>query len=137
MLQNSVTSENTLLIVDDEKDILEILVHCATRAHVSAIGATSTAEADQILRENNVSALSLDFRMPNEDGLAFYERVQMTHPNMPAILITGNADALIVAKANSLGILKIIYKPFHIKDISAVYAQIMLNPNSLKSPPTP
>lgn len=121
MSQTHIASPNVVLIVDDEEDIVDILIACAKRAGFRGMGAYSTEQAQKILATEPVFLLSLDFRMPQEDGLTFYERIQRAGSNIPAVLITASNDALMREKASMLGIAHIVNKPFSTASIAELY----------------
>ncbi len=106
-----------LLIVDDESDIVEILLECAAKASVRAIGTTSVREAEEILKTERAFLLFTDFRMPEEDGLSFFGRMRDLYPLLPGILVTANADKDAAFRAVRVGILDIIEKPFKLTEI--------------------
>jgi DNA-binding NtrC family response regulator len=121
MMTNAVGSQRVLLVVDDEPDILEILLDCATRANIRAIGATSAQEAEELMRGHDVFLFSLDVRMPGEDGLSFYARMKDSGCQIPAVLISASMDSGTLVKANNLGIETIVEKPFSTRNVCDVY----------------
>ncbi len=112
--------DGVLLTLDDERDIVDILVECASRAGVRACGAVTPAEAEHILETENVFLLLVDLRMPEEDGLSFFSRMHQKYPRLPAVLVTANVEPTSLLQANRLGMLKVIEKPFRIADIVSV-----------------
>ncbi len=121
MICNDCQSERTLLVIDDELEIVEILVSCATRVGVRAIGLISTAGVEEVMKSENVFLFSLDYRMPIEDGLSFYERMGRTGVVIPAVLISANSDSAVIARARALGVMDILEKPFSPKAVQALY----------------
>ncbi len=121
MICNGVESDGTVLVIDDEPEILEILVSCASRARLRAIGLTSTAGVEEVLQTENVFLFSLDFRMPREDGLSFYERMCRNGVRIPAVLISANSDSAIIARAKALGMQDVLEKPFSPKAVQELF----------------
>ncbi len=121
MIANVGGSQKVLLVVDDEPDIVEILIDCAARAKISAVGATSAQEAEKILRTQDVFLFSLDVRMPGEDGLSFYARMKEAGSQIPAVLVSASMDADTVMRAKTLGISDVIEKPFSTRKVCEVY----------------
>jgi DNA-binding NtrC family response regulator len=121
MNHGAVGSQKMLLVVDDEPDILEILVECAARAKIPAVGAVSAHEAEKLMSKHDVFLLSLDVRMPEEDGLSFYARMKEGGCKIPAVLVTASTDSATLFKAQSLGIEDVIEKPFSSRKVSELY----------------
>ncbi|VAX21633.1 hypothetical protein MNBD_NITROSPINAE03-1785, partial [hydrothermal vent metagenome] len=61
--------EKTVLIVDDEEDILSLLEKTLGKSGFKALSSTSAIEALVMLQDNLVSVLITDIRMPGMDGL--------------------------------------------------------------------
>ncbi len=116
------TAADFVLIVDDEEEVLDVLAECAKKAGVAFKCTTDTAEAERILCVEKPLLMLLDFRMPKEDGLTFFERMKKMCPQIPAVLVTGNADKAAAMRSLKVGILDVIEKPFKVADIVRVIA---------------
>ena len=80
-----------ILIIDDEVDfrldLAEILVELGYRVTTAANGAEAIK---QILEEGRTPDLiTLDFKMPLQDGLAFKAKLDLIKPEIPLIMISG------------------------------------------------
>jgi two-component system chemotaxis sensor kinase CheA len=114
------TTEEFVLIVDDEAEVLEVLAECAAKAGVPCKSTTSTVEAEQILAGAKPFLMLIDFRMPVEDGLTFFERMKKSYPALEAVLVTGNADKAAAMRSIKVGVLDVIEKPFKVSEIVKV-----------------
>lgn len=111
-LASAATIKEHILIIDDEPEVVEVLLECARKAGANALGATSTVEAEQLLKTHTVFFMLIDFRMPQEDGVTFFERVREFYPSISAILVTAHADKSAAIRAMRANILDVIEKPF-------------------------
>ena len=86
----------TILIVDDDPDILESLGDLVQlKLGMSAVTAPSGPEGLQILRRQAVDAVVSDFRMPGMNGCAFLHQAQELRPHLPAILISAFQNVIL------------------------------------------
>jgi two-component system chemotaxis sensor kinase CheA len=109
--------EEHVLIVDDEPDVVEVLLECASKTPAKTFGTTNLTEAENFLRGNTVFLLLVDFRMPLEDGLSFFERMKAIQPSLNAALITAHADKTAALRSIKLGLTDLIEKPFKVGEI--------------------
>jgi CheY-like chemotaxis protein len=86
----------TLLIVDDEEDILESLSELfgLHLPGLQVLTARTGEEALALLQRRGVDLILSDFRMPGMDGIEFLRRARSLAPGTPRLLLTayGNRD---------------------------------------------
>jgi diguanylate cyclase (GGDEF)-like protein len=106
------TPRHKILCVDDETQVLEGLSLQLGRRY-EVLTALSGAEALQILqREERISVLISDMRMPRMDGATFLARARIIAPNAGRILLTGQTDLRsAIAAVNEAQVLKFLSKP--------------------------
>jgi response regulator RpfG family c-di-GMP phosphodiesterase len=113
-----VVQESTILIVDDESNILSSLQRLFRPLGYRIFTATSAQEALDILQGEAVDLIISDMRMPQMSGAEFFEQVMQRWPDTVRILLTGYADITsTVAAINKGGIYKYISKPWEDNDI--------------------
>jgi DNA-binding NtrC family response regulator len=120
------TQEKTILIVDDDRSIGEMLMQ--TIAQNTIHRAVWIAESDLVLetaRHLHPSLILLDYIMPFMDGLQLYDHLQRvdTMRNVPVILISGS-PTLPFEKLRKRGIY-VLRKPFELNDLLDMIAQLM------------
>lgn len=110
------TSARTILVVDDEPQIREVVQACleVTRGWQVVLAAdgqegllqAKAAQPDLIL---------LDVRMPKMDGLTFLQklRADQTIAAIPVILLTAEVQLLTSERLAELGLAQVIAKPFN------------------------
>lgn len=102
-----------LLLVDDEKSILDSLYRFCRQRKWDALRANSGAEGLEVLKENTVDVIVSDMRMPNMDGAEFLKQAKEIAPLSVRLLLTGYADIEAVASAvNDAKIYNYLSKPW-------------------------
>src|SRR5260370_26314757 len=86
-----------LLIVDDERDMLDFLERVFRRDY-DVVRAHSVEEAETALASAAVDVVITDRRMPRRSGLELLEIVAARHPKTVRVLLTGYADSLVDEK---------------------------------------
>ena len=101
-----------ILCVDDETQVLEGLSLQLGRRY-EVLTALSGAEALEILqREDRISVLISDMRMPRMDGATFLAKARSIVPHAARILLTGQTDLRsAIAAVNEAQVLKFLSKP--------------------------
>jgi len=101
----------TILIVDDEKNILLTLGQALQLAGYKAELASSGKTALEIVAAKPVDAVLMDVKMPDMDGLAVIEKLSSLRPNVPVIMMSGHATIDAAVKATQLGARDFLEKP--------------------------
>lgn len=83
-----------ILLVDDDKDMLELTRRWLVKAGYEVIGATSGKEAIECLAAVRADLILLDYAMPEMDGPAVFKALQADdrYKNIPVIFRTGIDD---------------------------------------------
>jgi DNA-binding NtrC family response regulator len=81
-----------VVIVDDERDVLDSLLRGLETLGVQALGATDPDEAYRLLESNQCDVLVVDFLLGATTGLDLVQRVKRLRPRTKVILISGYID---------------------------------------------
>ncbi len=110
--------KHNILCVDDEPDILDSLERLFRKKY-NVLKAKSGAEALKLLKENSISLIITDQRMPEMTGVKFLEKSIKINPNAVRILLTGYTDIDSVVDAiNSAQIYRYVTKPWDSRELS-------------------
>ena len=82
----------TVLLVDDEDDIREVLGIFIDELGYKTICAGSGPEALELVREKRPPIMLCDIKMPDMDGISLLKNVKLDNPDTEVIMITGHAD---------------------------------------------
>jgi len=110
--------QSTLLLVDDEQNILNALRRLFRREGYHVLTAGSGAEALELLALNPVQVIISDQRMPEMSGVEFLSRVKELYPRTVRIVLSGYSELSTVTDAINRGaIWKYISKPWDDEDL--------------------
>lgn len=116
-------SKHTVLIVDDEVEILKSLNRGLHSEPYKRIFASSGAQAlDLFARENQISVIITDMRMPGMNGLDLLKSISEISPETVKIVLTGYTQLpQILATINHVDVYKILTKPWDLETELKVY----------------
>ena len=100
-----------VLLVDDEKDFLDIMAErmAARGMDVSTTG--SAEEALEMAKSESYDAVIMDLMMPEMDGFQALKLFKKSRPDLSIILLTGNVPQETCLEAIKLGAMDVIEKP--------------------------
>jgi len=92
-------SQQTVLVIDDERDIRELLTITLGRMDLKVDAVGTVAEARRSLGDKAYDLCFTDMRLPDGSGHEILEHIAANHPEMPVAMITayGNVDAAVTA----------------------------------------
>ena len=99
MTANSRSTQTSVLIVDDERDIRELLVLTLGRMGLRCDTASSLADARALLRHNQYALCLTDMRLADGTGVDLVKDISQLYPDTPVAMITafGNQEAAVGA----------------------------------------
>jgi DNA-binding response OmpR family regulator len=106
-----------VLIVDDEKDFLDIIAERIGARGMDVSTATSAEDALNMVEEESFDVVIMDFMMPALDGFKALKLMKAKRPDVQIILLTGNVPDEKRMEAKELGALDVIEKPPDLKDL--------------------
>jgi DNA-binding NtrC family response regulator len=105
--------QKTLLLLDDEANIIRALTRTLRRDGYRILSTTSVQEAFELLAGNEVQVIISDQRMPEMSGTDFLSEVKAIHPDTVRIVLSGYTDLKSVTEAINQGaIYKFLTKPW-------------------------
>lgn len=106
------TSNNTVLIVEDDPHVRLGCVQAMQLANLAVIGVGSAEEALPLLAQGQIGAVVTDMRLPKADGLSLVRLCQQQDPHLPVVMITGHGDIDLAVESMRAGAYDFITKPF-------------------------
>ena len=107
-----------ILIVDDEKDFVEMFSLRLTRQGEKVSVAYSGQEALDLLEKTKIDVVILDIRMPGMDGIETLKRIKATYPLVEVIMLTGHGSTETAVEGMKEGAFDYLLKPADFEDIS-------------------
>ena len=104
----------TVLVVDDDENILSAFNDFLKKERCEMIAASSMDEAMGMLERRRVDVLIADVRLGAQSGITLTMEVKRRHPGIPVILITGYPDVVSENDARSSGADYFFLKPLNI-----------------------
>jgi DNA-binding NtrC family response regulator len=132
--------EMSVLLVDDEKDFLEVLAKRLRKRKLNLVIANSGEEAIRAIQRTQIDVVVLDMRMPQMDGLQTLREIKRINPLVEVIMLTGHANADTAVKGMELGAFDYLMKPVDIDELlyklqDAFKKKAMSEPQSEKAGP--
>ncbi len=100
-----------VLLVDDEKEFLEIMSERMQARGMTVTTAGSAPEALAILEKETFDAIVMDFQMPEMDGMEALKAIKAKKPELQIILLTGYATVEKTVEAMKVGATDFLEKP--------------------------
>ena len=110
--------KKTVLIVDDEQKIVDLLVHNLGREGYRTIEANDGVTAVEIAKEQRPDLILLDLMLPRLDGLSVCKKIRNIY-NVPILMVTAKDNELDKIVGLELGADDYITKPFSVREVVA------------------
>ena len=101
----------TILVVDDEKSILQSLKGILADEGFQVITAESGAAAMDRVEETMPDVVLLDIWMPAPDGMVTLERLKSLYPRLQVVMMSGHGNIETAVRATKMGAYDFIEKP--------------------------
>jgi DNA-binding response OmpR family regulator len=108
----------TVLIVDDDPSIRQIMEAIVRQTGMNPIALASGEEAIQLLRRTSVDIILLDVQLPGMTGLEVLRHVRENHPDVGVIMVSVVKEIPIAVEAIKLGALDYVTKDFSPTELS-------------------
>lgn len=131
-------SENrSALIVDDERDIRELLTLTLGRMGLRIDTAANLGEARELLSRNTYDLCFTDMRLPDGNGIELVGEIARNYPNTPVAMITAFGNVELAVEALKAGAFDFVSKPVDIGVLRGLVKHALELNNSERAPPAP
>jgi DNA-binding NtrC family response regulator len=110
----------TILIIDDEKSLLELLTVVFKKEGYAVRTAPSAAGGFEVLAKDEVDLVVTDIKMPGADGMDILRYARENLPDLPVILITAYGSIPQAVEALKAGALDYVVKPFDVEELKII-----------------
>jgi two-component system phosphate regulon response regulator PhoB len=130
-------ASETILIIEDEEDILALMHYNLTKEGYQVIGALSGEEGLEFLRERKPDLILLDLMLPGISGLELCRKLKGAEEtaSLPIIMVTAKGEEGDVVAGLELGADDYISKPFSTRILTARVKAVLRRPR--KEAPAP
>ena len=119
-----------ILVVDDHRDIRDLLARYLAKNSLRVSVADSAAAARRILKGAAVDLVVLDIMMPGEDGLSLCRHLRVT-TELPVILLTAMAEETDRVVGLEIGADDYLTKPFNPRELLARIKAVLRRTHAL------
>jgi DNA-binding NtrC family response regulator len=107
-----------ILLVDDEKDFVEMLTLRLEETGEEVLQAYSGMESLEKLKETEVDVVILDIKMPGMDGIETLQEIKKRYPLVEVIMLTGHGTIETAVQGMKLGAYDFLIKPADFDDLT-------------------
>jgi DNA-binding response OmpR family regulator len=121
-----VETTDHILVVDDDRDIRELIVDYLLKSGYRATGAANGKEMRAVLDKQAVDLVVLDIMMPGDDGLTLCRQLRSgQHKDLPILMLTARHDDMDRILGLEMGADDYVVKPFVARELLARIKAIM------------
>jgi two-component system, NtrC family, response regulator GlrR len=110
-------NRHTILLVDDDPDLLKLLSIRLKSAGYDVAVANSAEQALAYIALARPQAVITDLRMPGMDGLALFQHLHSQDPSLPIIVLTAHGTIPDAVQATQQGVFGYLTKPYDAREL--------------------
>lgn len=110
----------TILLVDDEPEVLHLVTRILSAEGTVMIEARTGAEALAVVRQTRLDLVILDIKLPDMSGTEVLRRIRRTDPGVPVIMVTSYGSVETVRTSMEFGAFDYLTKPFDNQEVRRV-----------------
>jgi DNA-binding NtrC family response regulator len=111
-----------LLIIDDERSILDLLSVVFTKEGYQVETSLSASKALELIEKQDFDLVISDIKLPEMSGMEILRRVKKEKPELPFVMITAYGSIKQAVEALKAGALDYVVKPFDVEELKIVVA---------------
>lgn len=114
-----IDTNHTILIVEDEEDILDLMEYTLTKEGYDVITCIDTSNVRDMLDEEDISLILMDRNLPGVEGSIYIQKLREEGYNQPVIYVSAKDSSEEVVEGFDTGGDDYITKPFNINELKA------------------
>jgi two-component system response regulator GlrR len=114
-----------ILLVDDDKDLLQLIAMRLTAAGYAVTAVQSGEAALAALAVARPQVVVTDLRMQGMDGMALFDAIHRDSPSLPVVILTAHGTIPEAVTATRRGVFSFLTKPFEPKVLLDTVAEAM------------
>jgi DNA-binding response OmpR family regulator len=126
----SVSAKATILIVDDEPDVREVLEEYFAAHGYAVMGAESASVARAIAAAHSIDLALVDIHMPGEDGLSLARHLRERYAKIAIVMLTSSATVVDRIVGLEMGADDYVPKPFDPRELVARVKSVLRRTSS-------
>ena len=125
--------KKTVLIIDDELDLRELLKLTLAKMGIAAIAVETVNQAKAELKNQAFDLCLTDMRLPDGSGLDLVAHVQKSYPQLPIAVLTAYGNVELAVEALKLGAFDFLSKPVNLTRLRSLIGNALSLPESNSS----
>lgn len=109
--------KHTILIIEDEEDLLELLEYHLQKEGYETLGFLNTRNVEQCLSEEPIDLLIVDRNLPSVEGSEFVEKIRQKGFTQPVIFVTAKNKESEIEEGFIRGGDDYVTKPYNMKEL--------------------
>jgi len=114
-----------VLLVDDNREIIDILTDFLTLNGCKIFKASTGKEALEVLSKSDLEIVILDVKLPDVNGISLIDSIKIKNPTIGVIMITGYHDPNLIVEAMKKGASDFLIKPFEFDKLILVMMRVV------------
>lgn len=125
------SSKPAILIVEDEigpRNALQIILRPFYNIHTVDCGHAAL----RVLAQEQIDLVTLDIKLPDQNGLDVLQQIKTHHPDVEVVIITGYGSLRSAMDATRYGAAAYLLKPFNVTELLAIVDQTLAKKQRLE-----
>ena len=118
------SSQNTILLVDDEEDIRQVLEMALKDSGYHVLSASNSQEALNVFAEKQPPIVMTDIKMPGMDGIELLQRIKRMSPETEVVMVTGHGDMDLAVRSLKYEAADFIIKPIDVNALDIALKRV-------------
>ncbi|MDB2562482.1 response regulator transcription factor [Sulfurimonas sp.] len=124
--------KQTILVVEDEEDILDLMEYTLTKEGYDVITCVDTSNVRDMLDEEDISLILMDRNLPGVEGSIYIQQLRDEGYNQPVIYVSAKDSSDEILEGFEAGGDDYITKPFNLNELKARVKALIKRTNKIQ-----